>query len=147
MCPRAASERDIVVDVPGFQRLRLRLWARCGGGLAAHNSQAVLENVLIHGNTAILGAGLFANDSQLTLIDCEIRDNINRQDNLSNAPQGGGVHALDTDLEMTGCTISGHGGVKNGGGVYAAGLDLASNVTMTGGVLLLNEAEMAGGGM
>jgi hypothetical protein len=119
----------------------------CGGGIAAHNSQAVLENVLIHGNTAILGAGLFANDSQLTLTGCEIRDNVSRQDNLTNAPQGGGLHVLDSDIEMTGCTISGHGGVKNGGGVYAAGLDLASNVTMNGGVLLLNEAELAGGGV
>ena len=31
----------------------------CGGGIVLHNSDAVLEDITVTGNTAILGAGMF----------------------------------------------------------------------------------------
>ncbi len=47
----------------------------------------MLENVHIHGNTAVYGAGIFVYDSSPTLIDCVIDDNILITDNFATCPR------------------------------------------------------------
>jgi len=119
----------------------------CGGGIMLHASHAVLENVHIHGNTGIYGAGLFAYDSAPTLIDCVIENNVVIPDNASYPPAGGGIHLRDTDLTLVDCTVSGHTGLQLGGGIYAAAIDVGSTLDVTGGVIAGNTALLSGGGI
>ena len=119
----------------------------CGGGIMLVNSDSYLENVWIHGNTGIYGAGVFVYDSNPTLIDCTIEDNVSRNDNLSYAPLGGGIHVLDSNLYLSGCVIDGHADLNNGGGVYAAGVGASTSLTMTGGSVSGNSALNNGGGI
>lgn len=119
----------------------------CGGGLNANLSSAVLENVTITGNSAVYGAGLFANQSNLTLTDCYIDSNLPITGNLSYPARGGGIHLVDSQIEMYDCQISGHLETVQGGGIYAAGLGGVSDVTMIGGQVSGNTAKDNGGGV
>ncbi len=119
----------------------------CGGGIMMTNSSAVLENVHIHGNTAVYGAGLFAFGSTPTLINCVIENNPSITTNLSYGPVGGGIHALDSDLNLVDCTISGHLEQISGGGIYLAGYNTSSSLDMTGGEITGNSAKDNGGGL
>lgn len=119
----------------------------CGGGLMLVNSQAVLDNVSIHHNTGLYGAGLFAYNSALTMVACSIHDNTAITSNLTYVPKGGGLHALDTDLTMSDCTVSGHLNLENGGGMYVAGFGASSTLDMTGGGVSGNSAKANGGGL
>ncbi len=118
----------------------------CGGGIAMNNSSAVLENVTITGNAGVLGAGLFAYRGAPTLIGCTIDANSPITDNLGTAARGGGVHVLDANLTMENCTVTGHAGLVDGGGVYAAGVGTVSTVSMSGGEISGNEASGKGCG-
>ncbi len=115
-----------------------------GGGILANDSHAVLDNVYIHGNEAVFGAGLFANNSSLTLIDCTIEDNTIITDNLGNDPLGGGIHMTDSTIHLTNCTVSGHSNCINGGGIYS---DDNGSITMVGGSISNNTAATAGAGI
>lgn len=119
----------------------------CGGGLNANLSTAVLENVTITGNAAVYGAGLFAYQSDLTLIDCVIDANAPITTNLANTPKGGGIHLVDSDITLIDCQVSGHAETVQGGGIYAVGSGSVSNVTMSGGEISGNTAKDQGGGL
>ena len=116
----------------------------CGGGIMLFNSTALLENVTIAGNTAVLGAGLFAYQSAPTLIGCDIRDNVPITANLTQQARGGGIHAVDSQLTLIDCTVSGHLGLLEGGGIYATG---ATGLVMTGGGISGNTASSKGCGL
>lgn len=119
----------------------------CGGGVAMNNSSAVLQNVHIHGNSSIYGAGLFVSNSTPTLIDCVIENNTGITSNLTYSPTGGGVHALDSGLDLRNTTVRGHLGQTMGGGIYLAGLGSSSSLDMTGGEISGNTAKTSGGGL
>ena len=119
----------------------------CGGGIMLFNSTSSLENVTIENNTAVLGAGLFAFESDIVLQGCVIRDNTPITDNASQQARGGGIHAQDSDLTLVDCTISGHLGLQDGGGMYVTGTNSVSNLTMTGGAISGNSATAMGCGL
>ncbi len=116
----------------------------CGGGIMLYGSTSLLENVTIAGNTAVLGAGLFAYQSTPTLIGCDIRDNVPITNNLTQQARGGGIHAVDSELTLIDCTVSGHLGLLEGGGIYATG---ATGLVMTGGGISGNTASNKGCGL
>ncbi len=119
----------------------------CGGGIMINGSSPVLENVSIHGNTGVFGAGLFAFNSDITMINCDISDNIVITTNGSNPPQGGGMHVLDSDLAMTDCVVSGHLEATNGGGMFVGAYNTGSTLDMTGGEISGNTMTGDGGGL
>jgi subtilisin family serine protease len=99
----------------------------CGGGMFLHDSSSYLENVNVHDNMGIYGAGVFIYKGAPTLVNCTIADNDNLTDNLSHPPLGGGLHILDADVTMRDCEVNGHAEADEGGGIYAAN-HLASTV-------------------
>ncbi len=119
----------------------------CGAGIMMRACSPVLENVSIHGNTGIYGAGLFAYQSTPTLTDCDISDNIIITTNISNPPQGGGIHVVDSDLTMIDCVVSGHLELQSGGGMYLGGFHASSSLDMTGGEISGNSATTDGVGL
>jgi len=119
----------------------------CGGGLAMNDCSPVLENVSIHGNTAVYGAGVIINESSPTFIDCDITDNIIITDNSSYPAQGGGIHMVDSVVDLSGCSISGHTGLDQGGGIFAVGIGGTPTLSMTGGSVENNEAINGGAGV
>ncbi|MBU8869410.1 MAG: S8 family serine peptidase [Gemmatimonadales bacterium] len=119
----------------------------CGGGISMNGSSPILENVSIHGNSGIYGAGLFAYNSNPTLIDCSIIDNLLITENMTYFPLGGGIHVLDSDLTLVDCAVSGHLEAKQGGGIYAGSFNGSSNLDITGGEISGNTAQDHGGGL
>ncbi len=118
-----------------------------GGGIAMTGSQPVLDNVWIHGNTGVVGAGLYAFNSSPQLSGCEISDNLLVLDNGANPPRGGGIYALDSDLTLVDCDVSGHLDSEEGGGMYLAGHNDVSSLDMTGGTVAGNSAKTNGAGI
>ncbi|MFO7607640.1 MAG: S8 family serine peptidase [Candidatus Krumholzibacteriia bacterium] len=119
----------------------------CGGGIMLYNSSALLENVLVEGNTAVLGAGIFAYQSTATLVGCTVRDNIAITGHISQTARGGGLHVLDSDLTLVDCVVSGHAGLTDGGGIYAAGYNATTDLVLSGGEISGNSATGKGGGL
>ncbi|HPF69529.1 MAG TPA: S8 family serine peptidase, partial [Candidatus Krumholzibacteria bacterium] len=119
----------------------------CGGGVMLYNSHAVLENVTLEANAAVLGAGLFAYQGAPVLRGCTIRNNTAIADFLGQAPSGGGIHALDAALTLENCSVSGHTGLVDGGGVYVANYAGTSSLAMTGGAISGNSASGKGCGL
>jgi subtilisin family serine protease len=119
----------------------------CGGGITINGASPVLENVKIHGNTSIFGAGVFAFNSDVTMINCEVADNVLITTNGSNPPQGGGLHVLDSDLTMTDCVVTGHLDATNGGGLLVGAYNTSSSLEMTGGEISGNTMSGDGGGL
>ncbi len=115
-----------------------------GGGIMINGSHPVLENVHVYGNTGIYGAGIFINNSTVTLTDCVIEDNTIMTDNLSSAPLGGGLHMVNSTVSMTNCTVSGHTDCQDGGGIYSSD---GNALTMVGGSVSNNSALNSGGGL
>jgi hypothetical protein len=118
-----------------------------GGGIALYNSDAVLENIEVVGNTGIYGAGIFIYQGSPSLTDVVVADNVLRNDNLSFPPVGGGIHVLDASVSLNGVTVTGHDDVNEGGGIYAADLNGAVALTMTGGEISGNGAKVRGAGL
>ncbi len=119
----------------------------CGGGIMLYDSDAVLENVHIHGNTAVYGAGLYAYQSNATMTDCVIEDNTPLNDNLTYTSRGGGVYGVDSDLTMVNCTVSGHVNVDAGGGMYMTQNTGSTSLQMDGGAIQGNTSKNGGAGL
>ena len=117
-----------------------------GGGLLILNASPTLENVTVHGNSAVYGSGIYINGGAPTLTDCDITDNPPVTDN-GDALLGGGLYVTDADLTMSGCTISGHLDVDNGGGLYAANNTGTTTLNLSHNVISGNSAIVAGSGL
>jgi len=118
-----------------------------GGGVMLTNSSALLDNVTVHGNSAIQGGGVYAYLGAPTLRNCRIYDNVLVQDNGTYPPRGGGVYATDTALRLEGCEISGHLDAESGGGVYAASTAGTTSLVLVGNRIHHNTARNKGGGL
>ncbi|MCF7920064.1 MAG: T9SS type A sorting domain-containing protein [Candidatus Cloacimonetes bacterium] len=113
-----------------------------GGGLYLHESTAILEHVIISGNTAYNGSGIYcANNSNLNLINVRLENNeatgyggglylendlmVHIENTLLNNNHaegtGGGIYNHSSLLTMAGVTISNNSAQNLGGGIYTAG--------------------------
>jgi len=119
----------------------------CGGGILLHNSQAVLEDIVVTGNTAIYGAGVYVYRGSPTLTRVTIDANTPFTDNLNNQPRGGGLHILDADVTLVDVTVNGHQDTDQGGGIYVAQVNDPASLTMTGGEVSGNSAKTFAGGI
>ena len=118
-----------------------------GGGLLLHQSDAVCEDLTIHGNSAVRGAGVYIYGGSPVLRRCVISDNTVHGDNMSYPAQGGGVYVMDAAVTFEDCSITGHLDVDQGGGVYA-GIDTGDvSLTLQGTDIGGNMAKTAGGGV
>lgn len=118
-----------------------------GGGVMLSNSTALLENVAVTGNTAIYGGGLYAYNSAPTLIGCSFSSNTMSWDNALNPPRGGGVYAVDSDLDMTDCVVQDNTEVERGGGIYLEPSGGTVSLTMSGGEISGNTIRDKGAGV
>ncbi len=131
-----------------------------GGGIFVADSQSelTLNRVVISGNSADDGGGIF-NNGTMTLSDVTITANtatvegggihnkesadLNRVTISANqADFGGGIHNDNTatDLTLTNVTVSGNSAVSTGGGLYNQ-----ANTTITSSTFTLNDAGSGGG--
>jgi len=117
-----------------------------GGGLLIRNASPTLENVTVHGNSAVYGSGIYIYGGSPTLTDCVITDNPPVTDNDSPL-LGGGLYVTDADLTMSGCIISGHLELDNGGGLYAANNVGTTTLDISHNVISGNSAVVAGSGL
>ena len=118
-----------------------------GGGLLLFDSQSVCENLVVHGNTAVLGGGVYVFYGSPTLRGCRIYGNTLIGDNFSTPAKGGGVFALNADLTLEDCEIDGHSGAVQGGGLYLGRDGDPAAYTLLGCDIHDNDANDAGSGL
>ena len=117
-----------------------------GGGIYAKNSDVVLTDTTISGNTVTGsgkdGGGVLVKNGSLTINDSTISDNT--------APdQGGGIHVEWSELKITDSTVSGNK-AANGAGIFMADTDVPKNETehtITKTTIENNTASNLGGGV
>ena len=109
-----------------------------GGGLRLrHASDVFLENVEVSANAARTGAGVSLYDSETTMIDCSVADNMAENN-------GGGFYAgTDSSVELSSGTVSGNSAGGEGGAIRA----YSSRVIMAGTDVSDNSAVESGGGV
>jgi hypothetical protein len=88
---------------------------RYGGGIYNYNSSPTLSNLIISGNSATYGGGIYnASSSSPTLTGVIISGN--------SATNGGGIYNTASSPKLTNVTISGNKATTNGGGgIYNTG--------------------------
>jgi len=118
-----------------------------GGGITLSNSEAVLEDITVTGNTAIYGAGVYIYQSDVTLTNVTIDGNTVITDNLDSDPRGGGMHIIDSDVVLNNVTLNNHQDVNLGGGLYAAILNGTSNIELNDCLVSNNSSKTAGSGL
>ncbi len=117
-----------------------------GGGVLLYDSNAVLENVQVHGNTSLYGAGVYVYRGAPTLTDCVIDANTSIVNNPS-APRGGGIYVTDATLTLRRTVVSGHANADLGGGLYAANATGATTVVLDHAEITGNTAKTKGCGV
>lgn len=118
-----------------------------GGGIFLNNSTASLIDVAVHGNTAIFGAGIFVYGGSPTFSGCEIYDNTPYTGNFTYTPSGGGLYVQDATVTLDGCRISGHTGLRQGGGIFGANFSGTTNLVLRDNEVYGNTASDKGGGL
>jgi len=117
----------------------------CGGGIYSHNSNPMIDNCIICGNSAEEGGGMFNfENSGPTVSDCIFSGN-------SADFYGGGMHNRRSSPTLTNCTFSGNSACINsilypggGGGMY----NFDCNPTLTNCTFSNNSTyDYNGGGM
>jgi predicted outer membrane repeat protein len=118
-----------------------------GGGLslgypALDYTTGTVTDTDIHGNTAQVGAGIYANEITLSLKGDTISGNTASSD-------GGGLYVqaaedllFPSSVTVTGGTFSGNSAAGQGGGIYNEGI-----VSLAGGQVTGNSAGTGGGGI
>jgi hypothetical protein len=108
---------------------------RMGGGI--YNSGSILNNLIIHGNTAnSLGGGIYNDGGSPTLTNLTISGN--------RASGGGGVYNDGGSPTLTNLTISGNRADGNDGGGIE---NYTSNATLTNVLISGNSTASSGGGI
>lgn len=94
---------------------------RRGGGIRCIGSSPTLEDLVITGNRANMGAGVYLENSAAVLNRCSIRQNTEIH-YLDAYLYGAGVYATcSSSPTLTDCTIEQNRYAFNGGGIYGAG--------------------------
>lgn len=118
-----------------------------GGGLLLLNSNSVVEDCTIHGNSAVHGGGVYIYLGAPTLRRCTISGNALVQDNGGYAPRGGGLYVTDASPLLRDCVIAGHVDAESGGGLYAANTLLTTALDLAGNTFHGNTARLKGGAL
>jgi CSLREA domain-containing protein len=119
--------------------------ANLGGGISNDNGTLTLTNVMITGNTADIGAGLY-NGRTANVVGSTFYGNTVSGNNLGDG--GGGIYSAGGTLTVTNSTISGNTAHAPGGGDRGAGiLNNLGTVTLNSCTITNNSADSGGGVM
>jgi len=110
--------------------------ALVGGGIFAQNSQASIVDCVVESNTAGFGGGAYLIDCSGAVTGCVFRDN------LANA-YGGGVQLFRCSTLLDDCAFEGNTAVANGGGIHVA----LGTATVRASSISQNLAYSGGGGL
>ena len=114
-----------------------------GGGIESLFATLVIENSVVAGNFADNGngGGISVQNGSLIINNSEISDNQTDDFGFSD-PAGGGIYAFDSEVTITGSTVSRNSAVQ-GGGIFSTG----SLVTVVETEISDNLAIQNGGGI
>lgn len=107
-----------------------------GGGIFLNKASPRLTNLIVSGNTATQGGGLYAQSGTITLHNSDISKNTA----LSN---GGGIATRQADLSIDASTIRSNTARLVGGGIFIT----LGRITISDSILAENEAGRGGGGL
>jgi hypothetical protein len=115
-----------------------------GGGIYATDASVTIASNHFHDNNATYGGAIYLYDASGSVTDNTIENNAL---NVSGAdyPMGGGIALEDCDgVTLSGNTIIGNTGARNGGAIWISG---STNVTIDGGAVSGHTASNYGGGV
>lgn len=110
---------------------------RAGGILVQAGAKLEMTGGSVLDNRANTGAGLYANNSEMTITGGTIAGNIAKE-------YGGGIRAAGSTVTLAGGTLDGDKAGKEGGGIYTSG---ETKLTVDGAVIENCRAEIAGGAL
>ena len=110
---------------------------RAGGILVQAGAKLEMTGGSVLDNRANTGAGLYANNSEMTITGGTIAGNIAKE-------YGGGIRAAGSTVTLAGVTLNGDKAGKEGGGIYTSG---ETKLTIDGAVIENCRAEIAGGAL
>ena len=100
-----------------------------GGGIFASDSELTVVRTTISDNSGASGAGIWTNGPSLTVVESTLSGNIGE----GGDGNGGGIFNNGGDLTVTNTTVSGNSVPSDGGGIHSDGGDVAiENATITG---------------
>ena len=111
--------------------------ARAGGILVQAGAKLEMTGGSVLDNRANTGAGLYANNSEMTITGGAVAGNIAKE-------YGGGIRAAGSTVTLAGVTLDGDKAGKEGGGIYTSG---ETTLTIDGAVIENCRAEIAGGAL
>ena len=111
--------------------------ARAGGILVQAGAKLEMTGGSVLDNRANTGAGLYANNSEMTITGGTVAGNIAKE-------YGGGIRAAGSTVTLAGGTLDGDKAGKEGGGIYTSG---ETKLTIDGAVIENCRAEIAGGAL
>ena len=117
-----------------------------GGGIKLSSCTGTIEETEITGNHAMSGAGLFAEDSAITVQGCTISDNDGTRGDKDNITwyQGGGIYLDSSELTITDTEIANNASKYQGGGIY---IERGSELSLDGTVSITKNQAVSGGGI
>ena len=110
---------------------------RAGGILVQAGAKLEMTGGSVLDNRANTGAGLYANNSEMTITGGTVAGNIAKE-------YGGGIRAAGSTVTLAGGTLDGDKAGKEGGGIYTSG---ETKLTIDGAVIENCRAEIAGGAL
>jgi len=113
-----------------------------GGGVYVYQSDAVLRDNLVRGNTAYIGGGVCLYESAASLTGNTIQTNTAKY-SMGGGAAGGGVYLYASDATLRNNTIRDNAAELHGGGVYLR----QSGGTLERNTIFDNRASMYGGGL
>ena len=128
---------------------------RVGGGVYVQDSQLLVRDCIVTGNTAEVGGGLCSNGGELRVVGCEVTDN--EVSRMTGTFGGGGIASIEGSLSLADTTVAGNvaratgsafqssrrgGGIMNG--LIVSGVP--SSIRMTDCLVENNRVEPHGDG-
>jgi hypothetical protein len=133
---------NVTISGPGAANLTIsgnngsRVFHVGTSNTAAISGLTIADGVVSAGG---VGAGVYADNTSLTLMNCAIRNN---HATGGSTAHGAGIYVNQSQLTVIGCTFDSNVAAGNGGGVYNVGSTLTINKST-----ISNNSSLGGGGI
>ena len=120
---RFENEEDSTAVITGFT-ITNGQGNTIGGGIFCNNSSPTIENMVIIGNSAVHGGGIGI-IPHIATCRPSLRNVTITGNTATN--RGGGIHCINTSLDLENVTISNNIATNKGGGIFCSGSNLNFN--------------------
>ena len=137
------SHEDANSVVQGFTVTQGYMGPHDGGAFLCIESSPIIRDCIIVGNSAMVGGGICAYQSDILVENCIIKKNIASYASWASDSEGGGIYVSRGNAQLKHCLVVGNTASTNGGGILCSnGNSQIINCTVSG-----NRTGVHGGGI